>query len=134
MPRLWRTDDLTEYCRDHLLHREKAAQTAATESVSSNQTPRRFVAFLKCRGAARKPDRAQPSRSGSFNYRLIGDLNQPPRLRELRLLRDIFLIPQPPLLIQGGEKPPPLRDSAKIEGSWSGLPSSGPSGHLLPTV
>ena len=80
MPRLWRTDDLTEYCRDHLLHREKAAQTAATESVSSNQTPRRFVAFLKCRGAARKPDRAQRSREGWFNYRLIGDLNQPPRI------------------------------------------------------
>src|SRR5881394_3276325 len=40
------------------------------------------------------------------NYRLIGDdLNQPPRLRELRLLRDIFLIAQPPLLIQGGEFP-----------------------------
>src|SRR5258705_10019343 len=42
-------------------------------------------------------------RGGWFNYRLIGDLNQPPRLRELRWLRKIFLIAQPPLLSQGGE-------------------------------
>src|SRR5437867_1606486 len=42
-------------------------------------------------------------RGGSFKLPIIGGLNQPPRLRELRLLREIFLIAQPPLLIQGGE-------------------------------
>jgi hypothetical protein len=26
----------------------------------------------------------------------------------------------------------PLHDSAKIDGSWGGFPSSGPLGHLLP--
>ena len=45
-------------------------------------------------------------RGGSFNYRIIGRLNQPPRLRELRMLREIFLIAHPPLLIQGGESRP----------------------------
>ena len=34
---------------------------------------------------------------------IIGGLNQPPRLRELMWLREIFLIAQPPLLVQGGE-------------------------------
>jgi hypothetical protein len=34
------------------------------------------------------------------DYRL---LNEPPRLREQRWLREIFLIAQPPLLNQGGE-------------------------------
>jgi hypothetical protein len=62
-------------------------------------------------GAQRKRDSAQHQEFGSFNYRLIADLNQPPldgcalsglrlrpRLREPRLLRDIFLIAQPPAL------------------------------------
>src|SRR5689334_2365812 len=34
---------------------------------------------------------------------ITGGLNEPPRLRELMWLREIFLIAQPPLLIQGGE-------------------------------
>src|SRR6187399_2577216 len=42
-------------------------------------------------------------RGGSFNYRLFGGLNQPPRLRGTRRLREILLIAQPPLLIQGGD-------------------------------
>src|SRR6266566_3089487 len=37
-------------------------------------------------------------RGGSVNYRSIGGLNEPPRLRELRWLREIFLVAQPPLL------------------------------------
>jgi hypothetical protein len=37
-------------------------------------------------------------RGGWFNYRLIHGLNQPPRLRELMWLREVFLIAQPPLL------------------------------------
>ena len=42
-------------------------------------------------------------RGGWFKLPIIGGLNQPPRLRELMWLREIFLIAQPPLLIQGGE-------------------------------
>src|SRR5215813_8283744 len=45
-------------------------------------------------------------RGGSFNLQLIGGLNQPPRLRRLRRLRDIFLLAHPPLLCQGGEFAP----------------------------
>src|SRR5437867_6498737 len=44
-------------------------------------------------------------RGGWFKQPIIGGLNQPPRPRELRSLREIFLIAQPPLLIQGGEFP-----------------------------
>jgi hypothetical protein len=36
---------------------------------------------------------------------IIGGLNQPPRLREQLWLREVFLIAQPPLLVQGGELP-----------------------------
>src|SRR5262249_47434576 len=42
-------------------------------------------------------------RGGSFNYRLIGDLNQPPRPLHQRRLRIIFFMSRPPLLGQGGE-------------------------------
>src|SRR5437867_9894143 len=42
-------------------------------------------------------------RGGWFKLPIIGGLNQPPRLRELRSLRGICLIAQPPLLSQGGE-------------------------------
>src|SRR5437867_3299393 len=42
-------------------------------------------------------------RGGWFKRPIIGGLNQPPRLRELMWLREIFLIAQPPLLIEGGE-------------------------------
>src|SRR5689334_9345307 len=54
-----------------------------------------------------KQDAAKPPlRSGwggSFNYELIGDLNEPPRLRLSWRLRGICLMAQPPLLDQGGE-------------------------------
>src|SRR6266581_9128445 len=69
------------------------------------------------RGAKREPGRAKhQERGGSVNYRLIGGLNEPlflvspcrahirsahARLRELRWLREIFLVAQPPLLCQG---------------------------------
>jgi hypothetical protein len=35
---------------------------------------------------------------------IIGGLNQPPRLREALWLRKIFLIAQPPLLVQEGSR------------------------------
>ena len=38
---------------------------------------------------------------------IIGVLNQPPRLRQLRRLATIFFMAQPPLLSQGGEIPRP---------------------------
>ena len=37
-------------------------------------------------------------RGGWFNNRLFGGLNEPPRLRRLRRLREILLMAQPPLL------------------------------------
>ena len=56
-----------------------------------------------------KQDAAKPplrsGRGGSFNYELIGDLNQPPRPLHQRRLRIIFLMSRPPLLGQGGEFP-----------------------------
>src|SRR6266704_5190243 len=71
------------------------------------------------RGAKREPGRAKhQERGGSVNYRLIGGLNDPlflvspcrahirsahARLRQLRWLREIFLVAQPPLLCQRGE-------------------------------
>ena len=86
----------------------------------SGQTPRLGQGGVDA--TSRKMQRSllvRSGRGGSFNYRLIGNLNQPSldgcalsglraspaRLREFRLLRDIFLIAQPPLLSQGGEFP-----------------------------
>jgi len=42
-------------------------------------------------------------RGGLFHYRLIGGLDEPPRLRPLRRLRIFLLVAQPPRLGQGGE-------------------------------
>src|SRR6266850_4705615 len=53
--------------------------------------------------------RCGSGRGGSFKLPIIGGLNQPPRLRELMRLREIFLIAQPPLLSQGGECAPITR-------------------------
>ena len=60
-----------------------------------------------CRGEGNSPPWIRRGgakrRGGWFKLPIIGGLNQPPRLRELLWLREIFLIAQPPLLIQGGE-------------------------------
>src|SRR4030095_6092183 len=63
-------------------------------------------------------------RGGWFNYRLFGGLNEPPRLRELRRLREILLIAQPPLLSQGGESPHAetlLRMRSEMKINWAFL-------------
>ena len=48
-------------------------------------------------------------RGGWFKPPTIsGSFNQPPRLRQLRMLRGIFFMAQPPLLSQGGVYSGPL--------------------------
>src|SRR5262249_25044923 len=64
-------------------------------------------------------------RGGSFNYRLIGDLNQPPRPLHQRKLRLIFFMSRPPLLGQGGEFTQPcdfLCKAAAMGKMSAGLP------------
>ena len=52
---------------------------------------------------------AQPpiwsGRGGLIHYRLIGGLDEPPRLRRCGGFATSFLMAQPPRLIQGGELP-----------------------------
>src|SRR5262245_12029526 len=62
---------------------------------------------------------ASRRRGGSFNYRLIGGLNQPPRPLHQRRLRDIFLdVASTPPWAKAGNTPPqtgrPNRDVKSI--------------------
>src|SRR5438093_6501305 len=63
-----------------------AAGTAAQQSPKMANLQRADIDRRKGRVAREGETR----KSGSFNFRIIGGLNQPPRLRPLRRLRGIF--------------------------------------------
>jgi hypothetical protein len=82
-------------------HRGEEPQPNERICVLENSPP-----WLRRGGRDSNKNAAKPlvERTGWFVQRqIIGGLNEPPRLRELRRLRENLLIAQPPLLNQGGE-------------------------------
>src|SRR5262252_5156697 len=95
-----------------LKHRDTERPSAETKwasapGLATQLSAERFPALAKAGWPRHQEDVAKPptwsGRGGSFHHRLIGELDEPPRLRLLRRLRAFFLVAHPPRLGQGGE-------------------------------
>src|SRR5262249_43108496 len=94
-------------CCSALGTRSRRAGSPPWMGLSPNVCSEQLPALARRGGRDIKKNEAKPplmQRTGRLvQLPIIGRVNKPPRLRGIMSLREIFLIAQPPLLVQGGE-------------------------------